>query len=394
MEESRKQQIYFIVGVPVIFTAAIVVARLFEGHLLFHSLAELFTILVGMTMAIVAHYTYHFTKNNFLLYLGIGYFWIALLDLLHMLTYKGMMIYSIDSADITLTFWVFARFFETMLLISAPFIRFSFISKEKFFILFGFFTIFIYGVAFSEYCPSLFVEHSGLTPLKINAEYTIIVLLVIALLVYGGEQKKFEIAVYRYIILSILFTICAEFTFTFYLDLHDFTTVLGHLFKFLSYWMIFLAIIQTSLRKPFMLLAQESSTYNAIPLPAVVVDTDGVIRQINKATETFLNLPKDKILHHSNHMLFHDKNLKVSECQICKVIKKGDKLSSYELYRDSQTYSFTISPIHLKDETIGAIQVCTDVSERKLSEKELRKFQIVIEQSPISIIITDIEGNI
>lgn len=101
MEQNIKQQIYFIVGVPIIFGAATVAARFFEGHLLFHSLAELFTILVGLTMAIVVHYTYYFTKNNFLLYLGIGYFWIALLDLLHMLTYKGMMIYSVDRADIT-----------------------------------------------------------------------------------------------------------------------------------------------------------------------------------------------------------------------------------------------------------------------------------------------------
>jgi PAS domain S-box-containing protein len=395
MEQSRKQQIYFIVSVPFIFTVTILAALFFEGYLLFHSLGELFTVLVGITMVIVSYYTYHFTKNNFLFYLGMGYFWIALLDLLHLLTYKGLKIYSIESADTTLTFWVLARFFEVLLILSAPFVDFTLISKRKFFILFGFFFAFTYWLAFSEYRPNWFVENSGLTPLKIYAEYMIIVLFSVALLVYGREQKKFDIIVYRYIILSILFTIGAGFSFTLYADMYAFQVVLGHIFKFLSYWMIFLAIVQTSLQKPFMLLAQESSTYNVIPLPAVVVDANGIIRQINEATETFLHLPKDEILHHSNHTLFHDKKLRPSECHICKAMQKGEKLLAYELDRGSQTCSFTVSPIYSVDKTTaGSIQVCTDISEHKRSEKELRKFQTVIEQSPISIIITDIEGNI
>lgn len=391
MKQSRKEQDDFILGIPIIFIVIILAARYFEGHLLFHSLAELFTILVALTMAIVAYHTYNFTKNNFLLYLGMGYFWIALLDLFHMLTYKGMMVYSVNSANVTLTFWVLARLFETLLIMSAPFIRFTLISRTKFFLIFGFFGSFVYWLAFSEYRPSLYIEDSGLTLLKIGAEYTIIALLFIALLVYQKQKKKFDISVYRYIIMSIIFTISAELAFTLYIDIHGFFTVLGHIFKFLSYWMIFLAIIQTSLQKPFMFMSQESKTYNAIPFPAVVVDSEGIIRQINKTTETFLNLTKDEILHHSNHTLFHNKNVKESECKICKMIQNGSNLSSYELYRDLKTYSFTTSSIHLENETTGAIQVCIDISDRKKAENKLNQ---IMEKSPVAIVITDAEGNI
>lgn len=389
---------YFVVLVPLIFIVTILLARASAGHLLFHSLAEIFSVLVGITMAIVSYFTYNFTKNNFLLYLGIGYFWIAILDLFHMFTYKGMMVYPIENLNITLTFWIFARFFETLLIITALFINFSVISKIKFFIIFGTISVLIYILAFSPYAPNLFIENIGLTDLKVYSEYFIIFLLVVALYIYKLKKDFLDNTTYKYMIISIMFTILAEFTLTFYIDFHGYSTILGHLFKFLSYWMIFLAIIKTSLEDPFIMMTHESSTYDAIPMPAVVVDSDGIIRQINIVTEKFLNLPKEKIIHRSNHMLFHDTSVKESECEICKAIKNGGKLLSYELYKNSHTYSFTISPIYLSTKSAGSIQVCIDISENKLAENELKKSQqflrTVIESNPECIKLVDSRGKL
>lgn len=389
---------YFAVLVPLIFIITILIARASAGHLLFHSLAEIFSVLVGITMAIVSYFTYNFTKNNFLLYLGIGYFWIAILDLFHMFTYKGMLLYPIEDLNITLTFWIFARFFETLLIMTALFINFSIISKIKFFIIFGLISVLTYLLAFSPYTPNLFIENVGLTDLKIYSEYFIIFLLTAALYIYKLKKDLLDNTTYKYMIVSIVFTILAEFTLTFYVDFHGFSTIIGHLFKFLSYWMIFLAIIKTSLEDPFAMMTQESSTYDAIPMPAVVVDSNGIIRQINIATEKFLNLPKEKIIHHSNHSLFHDINIEKSECEICKVIQNGGNLSSYELYKNSNAYSFTISPINLSTESIGSIQVCIDISKNKLAENELKKSQqflrTVIENNPECIKLIDSRGKL
>ena len=111
----------------------------------------------------------------------------------------------------------------------------------------------------------------------------------------------------------------------------------------------------------------------------IYVDIDGTIRQINNSTKSFLNLKKEEILHNSNHILFHDKNLKESECQVCKAIKNGLELNSHEVHMDQYTYSFTVSPMYLGSELTGAIQVCTDLSKRKHAETELRKSQQYLE---------------
>ncbi|MCK4874945.1 MAG: PAS domain-containing protein, partial [Sulfurimonas sp.] len=328
------RKFYFIGIVPLIFIFSILLARYIEGHVLFHSLAEIFTVLVGITMAVISYFTYQFTKNNFLLYLGLGYFWIAILNLFHMLTFKGVMIYPEYSANTTLTFAVSSHLFEVLLLITAPFINFSFISKTKLFLLYGFNSAFIYWLAFSQYSPNLFIEGVGLTSLKVAAEYVMITILIAALFVYTKKRKLLDKSVYRYMISAILLIIFAQFILTFYTDIHGYINMLGHIFRFLAIWMIFLAIVHTLLHKPFTLMAQESSTYEAIPIPAIVVDHDGIIRQVNKAAENFLNLTKDEILHHSNHTLFHDKNIKESECEICEVIRNGGKLESYEVFKD------------------------------------------------------------
>ena len=388
------KRFYFVGIVPLIFIFSILVARYTEGHVLFHSLAEIFTVLVGITMAVVSYFTYQFTKNNFLLYLGLGFFWIALLHLFHMLTFKGVMIYSVYSVNTTLTFAVSSHLFEALLLITAPFINFSIISKTKLFLLFGFNSAFIYWLAFSQYRPNLFIEDIGTTSLKIAAEYTIIIILIAALFVYTKKRKLLDQSVYRYMISAILFIIVGQFTFTLYADIHGYIHMLGHIFRFLAIWMIFLAIVHTLLYKPFTLMAQESSTYEAIPIPAIVVDSDGIIRQVNKAAENFLNLTKDEILHHSNHTLFHDKNIKESECEICEGIRNGGKLSSYEVFKDPQICNFTVSPINLSNKSTGAIQVCIDMSKDRLAQQELKKLQTAIEQTPVSIVITDVEGNL
>ena len=375
MQKILKYKLYKTSLVPFIFILSILLARYYGGHVLFHTIAEFFSIVVGLMMIVIVSYTYQFTKNNFLLYLGIGYFWVAILDLLHMLTYPGVSIYQIDGPNTMLTFWLTARFLEAFVLLSAIFVNFHTISKLKVFILFGLVTIGIYSLAFSQYVPILYELGSGLTSLKINLEYTIIFILMISILIYIKKRKNFDESIYYYIIASIVFTIFTELTLTLYAKVDDSFTMLAHLFKFLSYWMIFLSMIKTSLEKPFKFLAHESSTYNSIPFPSILVDTQGIIRQINDSTASFLNLEKDKIINQNNHMLFHNQNTKESECEVCKAIKNGKTLLSYSLERETSTYSITVNPINMEDITLGSVQVCIDISQQVQLEKEKAETQ-------------------
>ena len=92
------------------------------SYLLFHSLVELFSIVVAVMMFVVAWHTYRFSHNHFLMYLGCGYLWISLLDLLHTLIYKGMTVFpTITGGNSGTQFWIAGRYLEALLLVTAPF---------------------------------------------------------------------------------------------------------------------------------------------------------------------------------------------------------------------------------------------------------------------------------
>ena len=64
------------------------------NYLLFHSLAEIFSIVVACSLFMIAWNSRQYIKNPYLLFIGIAYLFIGSIDLLHTLTYKGMPIFT------------------------------------------------------------------------------------------------------------------------------------------------------------------------------------------------------------------------------------------------------------------------------------------------------------
>ena len=117
--------------------AALLIITSLTNFLLFHTLAELFAIIIAILMCVVAWQMYPFTKNNFLMYLGAGYFWIACLDMIHALTYKGLNLIPNATHDTTIQFWIITRYLEALLLLSAPWFLNHYLLRNKFFAGFG-----------------------------------------------------------------------------------------------------------------------------------------------------------------------------------------------------------------------------------------------------------------
>jgi diguanylate cyclase (GGDEF)-like protein/PAS domain S-box-containing protein len=365
--------------IPLILVSVMVYANYYEGYLLFHSLAEIFAIFVAMMMSVVVLHTHKYLNNHFLLYLGIGYFWIGILDLLHMLTFPGMNIFVIQSTNETLTFWIFTRFLEVVTLLSAPLFLVRKVRIEITFVSFMLITTVISYLGMSNYpFLEMFIADTGLTSLKVFSEYFIIVLLIGALFVYQYHRRLLAQKLYYYMILSIVFTIFAEFSFTLYTDIHGTIILIGHIFKLLSFWMIYLAVIETSLKRPFSTMARVSTTYDAIPNPVVIVNRSGKIVQVNQASIDFVDLKLDRIIGAEVHTLFHEQK-DPKECELCFYIRHGAKLDHKEVeIRKDRFYQFSLTPILFDEEVHATIQVVTDVSVFRRAENRS------VEQSKLS----------
>ena len=240
---------------PAVFSVLLIVVSI-ENYLLFHTLAELFSIMVCVLMFVIARETSNFSSEPFLMYLATGYIWIAVIDVLHTLVFKGMSIFPIEVANHSTQFWISARYSEALILLTAPFFFKRSFAYVRYFVLFGVLAITFYLLIMYGYFPDSYIEGQGLTPFKIISEYIIIALLLLTLLHFYLKSELLDKTIFPFLIVSIIFTICAELAFTFYVDVYGLSNLAGHIFKIFSFWLIFYSIVRNSLRMPYESLAQ------------------------------------------------------------------------------------------------------------------------------------------
>ena len=227
------------------------------SFLLFHTLAELFSIVIaGVTFVVILN-TRRFVMSSYLLIVGVALFFVAAVDLVHTLAYKGMGLFPGYDANLPTQLWIAARAVESATLVVAPFLMGRSLKMGKVFAFYLFLTAALLAAVFSGHFPDCFVEGKGLTPFKIISEYVICLLLLLAAFLLYRRRDAFAPHVLRLLTGAIVATIVAELAFTFYISVYGLSNLIGHLFKIIAFFLIYRAIIVTGLQEPLELIFRE-----------------------------------------------------------------------------------------------------------------------------------------
>ena len=365
---------------PLLLIALLLALLAFRFYPVFHLVAELFGVIVAVLMFVVMWHTYAFSHNSFLLFLACGDFWVGGLGLLHTLSYKGMGLLPVEEADIATQFWIAARWAESLLLFSAPWFFQRRIRVETWFTGFGLIAFGLTLWIFSGHFPAAYLEGSGLTPFKIVSEYLIILVLIAAGVRLWRNRVFLDREILVLVLISIGFTILAELAFTVYIGVYSLPNLLGHLFMLISLWLLFNAMIHTSLSRPFVLLSHHAETYESIPMPAVVMDAAGKIGQVNRAACNEAGLNEAEILGRDCHELFHSPSTPRGECLLCAKTAAGEGLVREQVFLSAEQgwRQFTLTPMRLdlsggRCGLAGMVQVSEDISALKDTEQRLRE---------------------
>jgi len=376
--------------------AILLVISSFFNFLLFHTLAELFAIIIAVLMCVVAWQMYPFTKNNFLMFLGAGYFWVASLDLVHALSYKGFNLIPGANVETSIQFWIITRYFEAILLASAPWFLSHHLNRKYIFVFFGLgVTSIIYIILNTNLFPATFIENQGLTPFKVVSEYIIISILVMAIIHLKKYEYLLDKKIVNVLVASITLTMFAELAFTFYVDVYGLSNLVGHILKLFSFWLVFLAMVKTTLKDPFLVMSKGASTYDAIPDATIVVDENGIIRQANNAACKLSNINCNELVGRNNHDLFHPKNIQIEHCPVCQAIVNNTELRGLELQIDEagNLFDFSLSHITGTSNMDGTVEVIRDITQRKLAEDKVKELDIlknsIVENLPSMIFVKD-----
>lgn len=226
------------------------------NYLLFHSLAEIFSVVVAFSIYIIAWNSRRFILNPYLLFIGIAYLFIALLDLLHTLSYKGMPIFT-DYPYYANQLWISARYMESItLLLAFIFLRKGRVPRvELELVVYAVLTgIIIASIFYWKSFPVCFIDGIGQTPFKKISEYIICTILFAAIFLLQKNREKFERRIFQLLLASIICTIISELAFTFYIDNYGFSNLVGHYFKIFSFFLVYQALIKTGIKEPFELI--------------------------------------------------------------------------------------------------------------------------------------------
>lgn len=239
--------------------ACLYLASLYS-YLLFHTLVEIFSISVCICIFVICWNTRDLMQNGYLLFMGIAYFFVGILDGVHTMAYKGMGIFQGYDANLPTQLWIAARYLQSIsLLVSPLFLR----KKPNLTWLFAVYVsaclLLVGSILSGNMFPVCFVEGYGLTSFKIISEYIIGIILMASLILLALNKGQFDPVVFKLLACSIIVTILSELAFTSYVSVVGLSNLMGHCLKVLAFYFFYKALIEMGLRKPYSLIFRELS---------------------------------------------------------------------------------------------------------------------------------------
>jgi len=300
----RNPQWYFIILAGALILAGLYFASLYS-YLLFHSFAEIFSIIVAFGIFIVAWNSRRFLDNNYFIFIGIAYLFVGHMDLAHMLAYPGMGVLPGYGTNTAAQLWIVARYIESLSLLIAPLLIGRKLKVNLLFPVYGL-TILIAAASIFYWnnFPVCFVEDIGLTPFKKISEYVISLILIGSIFAMFLKRREFDTSVLRLLYASIIVTVASELSFTFYEHPYGLPNLIGHFLKIASFYLIYKAIIETGLVRPYGLLFRSlkqseerfRDLYEEAPNAYLSVGADGCIERANRRATELLGYSLDELV--------------------------------------------------------------------------------------------------
>jgi PAS domain S-box-containing protein len=370
-----------------------------NNYLLFHSLAEVFSIVIAFAIFIVAWNTRRSIDSHYILFLGIAYLFVGAMDLLHTLAYTGMGVFVGYGTNLTAQLWIIARYFESLSILLAL----LFISRRlnTHFALAGYLTassLLLASIFAWEIFPTAFIEGTGLTLFKKISEYVISFVLLTSLYFLYIRRILFDRKVFLLLSSSIAITVASELSFTLYTDPFGLPNLIGHFLKIVSFYLIYKAIIETGLVNPFDLMFRNlkqseealqqsekhySTLVNSIS-DAILEIKDGRIVWCNEKAKDIYGYEIDELQGKAVSILYpEDLEASYFVKKASNEIRSSGQFRGVEKIRrkdgELAHIEYVVTPISRRDPST-MIAIARDITERKSLEDAVRYALAVSEQ--------------
>jgi len=374
------------------------------NYLLYHSMIELFAAVVAFTIFSIGWHTRKYSQTNILILLAVGYLLVGITDVLHILAFKGMGVFTGYDANLPTQLWIAGRYLEALTILSGAYYlgRKKLLSAPYLLALALIFATAMITAIFTGYFPDCFVEGQGLTVFKIASEYIISLLLLLAAVIFYRKRNHLSPNILKLLLAAIILTVLSEMSFTLYVDVYGFFNYLGHIFKLFSVMLIYKALIEESLNNPFQLLFKElSESKNQLQADLEkitaaeealkarerfldttlqttidgfwVVDNQKRITMVNDAYCAMSGYSREELLSMTIKDLDALEEPEETAARIKRIVENGSEMfQTCHRRKDGSIFPLEISITYLPEKGGKMLCFCRDITERKEAEKALR----------------------
>lgn len=420
-QQRNRLVIYISVALPLLASGFFLGYIDWQGGVMLHTVMETIATLLAFFVGVLALIRYLSQEDVKFLYIGSGFLGTAVLDAYHTIVTAAYFqpLMPTEYAQLVPWSWNASRVFLSLLMCVSWALSVKVqnnstrtVSASRVFWLTGLATVSCFLIFTTITMPSISVEN-----LFIHRPFEFIsaTFFLIALLGYlrKGLWRNDEFELWLVLSLIVGFAIQAVFM-PFSAHINDTEFNVAHLLKQLSYICVLIGLL-VSLYKTYIDLRRETqqrvqleqdlratalytrSLIEASLDPLVTINAEGKITDANSATEQVIGIKRDKLAgsdfadyftepekaHAVYQQVFSQGSVTDYPLAIRHVSGKvTEVLYNANIYRDE------------KGNVIGAFAAAHDVTERKAAELKLRMLSTAVEQSPTSVVITNLEAEI
>ncbi len=241
------------------FTVILIIIFLtsFFNYLLFHSLAEIFSIIIAGGIFLIGWNSRKYIDESYFLILGVSALFVGIFDIIHTLAYEGLNIFPEHGGNLSTQLWIAGRYIQAFSFLIATILRAKRVSQNVLLFSYSIITLILLLLIFINLFPICFVDGVGLTPFKIVSEYIIIIIFVITFLITYYVKYEFDKQISNLIFLTLIFLIFSEFVFTLYHNVYGPFNEIGHILKILAFYILYKVIVLIGFKNPLDIMFKE-----------------------------------------------------------------------------------------------------------------------------------------
>lgn len=327
----------------------------------------------------------------------------------HLLTHDDMNIIMDYGANLSIQSWVIARYLEAASFIAA-FLLFKkgvngvhviarIRSRQIFFIYALIFIASMASILAFNIFQSAAVTGIGMAHFKAYNEYIISAIFFGSIILLFKKRKIFDREVANLLSLSLIMKVIAEVLFAKYGGVNCFADILGNILFFISFLLLYKAVIEGGLMRPyrflFLDLKKSEKRYRSLvefSPDAIVVHSDGKILYANGPAKKLFGIEEDeKLIGAELTDFFGPEYRERIRLRIKNIFsgkwKEAPTTEMEILHANGRTISVEVKGMKIIYEGKEAIEsIIRDVSERKLTEEKIRSLARFPEEDPSPVI--------